>query len=195
MPATTDDSIAAVLNREPMLIRVTGVVDAALRSTSIFKEATGVDILERLGMIIVLDEGGNWIGRGFFSLTYGMEDPLLNMLFSKKVMDAYLAIFRFRWKLQQKDHLVASIVYIGRETTRPQINIYTSAKATLRTAASPRPFGIAKVATSESPTAPSMSNPAGQLNNVFSKETAPHDCRRLAAARSSPAHLRARHIS
>lgn len=104
------DSLADVLDGdgEVLLSSVTGIVDNALRSASSFNEETDQDVLERLNVKIMVQTDEKKIGWDVFSLTYRVEDAPLNTVFSPKVMDAYLLIFRFLWRLKRMDHLLSA---------------------------------------------------------------------------------------
>ncbi len=103
------DSLSKMLDGdgEVLLNSVTGIVDTALRSASSFNEETDQDILERLNVKILAKTEEKKIGWDVFSLTYRVEDAPLNTVFSAKVMDAYLLIFRFLWRLKRMDHLLS----------------------------------------------------------------------------------------
>lgn len=103
------DSLAGVLDGDSAVLRssVTSIVDGALRSASSFNEETDADILQRLNVKILQQTGDKQLGWDVFSLTYRVEDAPLNTIFSPKVMDAYLLIFRFLWRLKRMDHLLS----------------------------------------------------------------------------------------
>lgn len=102
------DTLAPILDGEGEMARntLTGAVDASLQGCSSYVEETDEDILERLDVQIVSDGDSGQIGWDVFSLTYRVQDAPLNTVFSEKVMEAYLVIFRFLWKLKRMDHLM-----------------------------------------------------------------------------------------
>eukprot|EP00177_Eucheuma_denticulatum_P006087 GFKZ01011098.1.p1 GENE.GFKZ01011098.1~~GFKZ01011098.1.p1 ORF type:complete len:660 (-),score=64.68 GFKZ01011098.1:501-2480(-) len=102
------DGLAPILDGDANILRnnLTGIVDAALQSCSSFNEATDQDILERLDVQIAAQSKDTNVGWDVFSLTYRVEDAPLNTVFSPKVMDAYLLIFRLLWRLKRMDHLM-----------------------------------------------------------------------------------------
>lgn len=103
------DSLAKILDEsgEIFLNNLTGLVDAALRSASSFNEETDQDILDRLNVRVLQRSVERGVGWDVFSLTYRVEDAPLNTVFSSKIMDAYLLIFRFLWRLKRMDHLLS----------------------------------------------------------------------------------------
>lgn len=109
------DGLASILDSggEALHQNLTGYVDTALQSSSSFSEDTDWDILERLDVQIELrDNMANTSGWDVFSLTYRVEDAPLNTVFSRKVMDAYLLIFRLLWRLKRMEYLM-SVGYTG----------------------------------------------------------------------------------
>lgn len=108
------DTLAPILDGDGRILRnnLTGFVDAALQGASSFNAQTDKDILERLDVQIIPQNGESCVGWDVFSLTYRVEDAPLNTVFSGKVMDAYLLIFRFLWRLKRMDHLLSSS-YMG----------------------------------------------------------------------------------
>lgn len=103
------DGLASILDGGADILRnnLTGIVDAALQGCSSFNEDTDQDILERLDVEIAQHGTESNIGWDVFSLTYRVEDAPLNTVFSEKVMDAYLLIFRLLWRLKRMDHLMS----------------------------------------------------------------------------------------
>jgi Gamma tubulin complex component C-terminal len=105
------DSLAPMLDGDGRILRnnITGLLDTALRSSSSFNPETDQDIAERLDVQIVsLSTNGPNVGWDVFSLTYRVEDAPLNTIFSTRVMDAYLVIFRFLWRLKRMDYVLCS---------------------------------------------------------------------------------------
>ena len=103
------DGLASVLDGDGTMLttNLTGIVDIALQGSSSFNEEIDQDILERLDVQIMSQSDQSCVGWDVFSLTYRVEDAPLNTVFSRKVMDAYLLIFRFLWKLKRIDHLMS----------------------------------------------------------------------------------------
>lgn len=103
------DGLAPILDGDGKILRnnLTGFVDAALQSCSSFNEETDQDILERLDVQIEARADEAAVGWDVFTLTYRVEDAPLNTVFSVKVMDAYLLIFRLLWRLKRMDHLMS----------------------------------------------------------------------------------------
>lgn len=104
------DGLASILDGggEALHQNLTGYVDTALQNSSSFNEDTDWDILERLDVQIELrDNMANTSGWEVFSLTYRVEDAPLNTVFSRKVMDAYLLIFRLLWRLKRMEYLMS----------------------------------------------------------------------------------------
>lgn len=104
------DGLSPILGGDANILRnnLTGFVDTALQGSSSFNPATDQDILERLDVKIMAHSGTPLVGWDVFSLTYRVEDAPLNTVFSPKVMDAYLLIFRFLWRLKRMDHLMGT---------------------------------------------------------------------------------------
>lgn len=104
------DGLASILDcgGEALQQNLTGYIDTALQSCSSFNEETDWDILERLDVQIgIRDDMSNVSGWDVFSLTYRVEDAPLNTVFSRKVMDAYLLIFRLLWRLKRMEYLMS----------------------------------------------------------------------------------------
>lgn len=95
---------------------LTGYVDSALQSCSSFNEEADWDILERLDVQIDVSEQTANVGWDVFSLIYRVEDAPLNTVFSPKVMDAYLLVFRLLWRLKRMEHLMSLAYSSLRET-------------------------------------------------------------------------------
>lgn len=108
------DGLAPILDGDADILRnnLTGIVDSALQQCSSFNEQTDQDILERLDVQIAPQNKETNVGWDVFSLTYRVEDAPLNTVFSPKVMDAYLLIFRLLWRLKRMDHLM-SMAYLN----------------------------------------------------------------------------------
>lgn len=104
------DGLAPILDGDAGILRnnLTGIVDAALQTCSSFNEETDQDILERLDVQIAPQNKDTSVGWDVFSLTYRVEDAPLNTVFSPKVMEAYLLIFRLLWRLKRMDHLMGA---------------------------------------------------------------------------------------
>lgn len=104
------DGLAPILDGDAGILRnnLTGIVDAALQACSSFNEETDQDILERLDVQIAPQSKDTNVGWDVFSLTYRVEDAPLNTVFSPKVMEAYLLIFRLLWRLKRMDHLMGA---------------------------------------------------------------------------------------
>lgn len=105
------DGLATLLDGGGEILQhnLTGYVDTALQNSSSFNEETDWDILERLDVQIEVgneDAAAN-VGWDVFSLTYRVEDAPLNTVFSPKVMDAYLLVFRLLWRLKRMQHLMS----------------------------------------------------------------------------------------
>lgn len=103
------DSLAPMLDGDGRILRnnITGLLDSALRGSSGFNPSTDSDISERLDVQILAEGDKDSVGWDVFSLTYRVEDAPLNTVFSTKVMDAYLRIFRFLWRLKRIDHVLS----------------------------------------------------------------------------------------
>lgn len=103
------DGLAPILDGGADILRnnLTGIVDAALQGCSSFNDETDQDILERLDVQIAANGTDSDVGWDVFSLTYRVEDAPLNTVFSTKVMQAYLLIFRLLWRLKRMDHLMS----------------------------------------------------------------------------------------
>lgn len=108
------DGLAPILDSTGDILRsnLTGFVDAALQLSSSFNDETDQEILERLDVQLVSLGEKSRVGWDLFTLTYRVEDAPLNTIFSVKVMDAYLLIFRFLWQLKRLDHLMV-IAYMN----------------------------------------------------------------------------------
>lgn len=104
------DSLAPLLDGDGRILRnnITGLLDSALRGSSSFNPVTDADIAERLDVQIVAQSGEDCVGWDVFSLTYRVEDAPLNTVFSSMVMDAYLQIFRFLWRLKRVDYALCA---------------------------------------------------------------------------------------
>lgn len=114
------DGLASLLDGGGEILQhnLTGFVDAALQSCSSFNESTDWDILERLDVQIDVYDSTSNVGWDVFSLTYRVEDAPLNTVFSPKVMDAYLLVFRLLWRLKRMDHLMSAVYMSLRETEK-----------------------------------------------------------------------------
>lgn len=114
------DGLAPILDGGPNILRsnLTGTIDAALQGCSSFNMETDQDILERLDVQIITQEGAMSSGWDVFSLVYRVQDAPLNTVFSEKVMEAYFEIFRFLWRLKRMDYLMTSGYLKLREVER-----------------------------------------------------------------------------
>lgn len=114
------DGLASLLDGGGEILQhnLTSYVDASLQSCSSFNEQTDWDILERLDVQIDVKEESTDVGWDVFSLTYRVEDAPLNTVFSPKVMDAYLLVFRLLWRLKRMDHLMSLAYQSLRETEK-----------------------------------------------------------------------------
>ena len=113
------DGLAPILDSGPNILRsnLTGTIDAALQGCSSFNIETDKDILERLDVQIITQDGVR-SGWDVFSLVYRVQDAPLNTVFSEKVMEAYFGIFRFLWRLKRMDYLISKGFIALREAER-----------------------------------------------------------------------------
>lgn len=114
------ESLAPILDGDGRILRnnITGLLDAAVRGSSSFNPKTDGDIAERLDVQILPQSADDAVGWDVFSLTYRVEDAPLNTVFSAKVMESYLQIFRFLWRLKRMEYALSSAYVELRQVDR-----------------------------------------------------------------------------
>lgn len=98
------DGHAATLLRN----NLTGIIDSALRSSASYQMIGQEYVADRVDVKLLPSAAARSTGWDVFSLTYRVEDAPLSTVFTVRVMDAYLRIFQFLWRLKRMDHVLCA---------------------------------------------------------------------------------------